>query len=132
MPIKADRYEFGVVDNETFSLSADSVAVSQYDAVKLVGEMEVAATDTAGETYLGVAVTDADPGEDVGVYLQGAHPANVANPDGSVTFGQNLIPSGNAGELRPPNTGGATGESDGPNRTLTAEDGDGLALLLLG
>ena len=130
MPIKADRYEL-VIDSQTYRLSPDSTAVNQYDAVKLVGEMEVAATDTAGEDYLGVVVTGGDPGEDVGVCRIGAHPANVANPDGTVTSDTNVIPSGNPGELRPPNTGGATGETAGPYQTQTAEDGDGLALLLL-
>lgn len=130
MPIKADRYE-SEIDSQTYRLSPDSPAVNQYDAVKLVGEMEVGATDTAGEDYLGVVVTGGDPGEDIGVCRSGAYPANVTNPDGTVTSDTYVVPSGNAGELRPPNTGGATGESDGPYQTQTDEDGDGLALLHL-
>lgn len=130
MAISAHRYHS---EKLTMTLRVDpaSEAVSKYDALKLTDEHTVAVTDTAGEDYHGVANADAEPNEDVGVVEIGRYPVNVANPDGTVAMNTYLVPSGNAGELRPANTGGATGESDGPFKTLTDEDGDGFALLHL-
>ena len=130
MGIKATRWEDNVL-TQTHRVADASAAVSKYDAVKLVGGQSVALTDTVGEAYYGIATGDADPGDDVPVALMGKFAANVANPDGVVAANTPVIPSGNPGELRPPNTGGATGEADGEYRTTTEEDGDGLATLLL-
>lgn len=133
MPIESHRYETFDVDAQTHSTPAAGADVAAGNAVKLTGEMQVEVTDTADEDIYGLAVTDATAGEDVGVYYQGCHPATVTNPDGAVTAGDYLTPSGSAtGILRPINSGAATGESrqeDGLFRAKTDEDADGTALV---
>ena len=132
MAIDAYRYAFDANSDVTFSSNSDGAAVSKYDAVKLTGEMQVEPTDTVAEDVYGVAVKGGDAGDDVGVAVHGAKPANVTNPDGAVAAGDVLTASGTAGTLRPINPGGATGESaqaDGVFKALTDEDDDGHALV---
>lgn len=98
------------------------------DAVKVTGDLTVSTVTTAGDDHDGVLTADADDGEKVVIALSGVIEATVATGTGSGSY---LTPDGTGG-FRGINTGGATGETAGPTRTLAlTSESDGKAYVRL-
>lgn len=72
-------------------------AIDQHDAVRLEGERQVAATDTADEEVWGIAMNSAEDGEELTVIQRGEYSANVSD---AAAVNDYLTASTTAGQLR--------------------------------
>lgn len=104
-----------------------SAAITQYDAVKLTGEREVAPVDTSDEEVWGIALMSAEPGEDVTVVQRGEYTAHVSS---AVSVPADLTASTTAGQLRA--VDGAAGETAQGLKAVEALPEDNRALVYVG
>lgn len=104
-------------------------AIDQYDAVRLEGERQVAATDTSDEEVIGIAMNSAADGEEITVVLRGMYTANVSD---AAVANDYLTASTTSGQLRTIDT--AAGETAQQKGYYLAEELDesGLGVVWFG
>jgi hypothetical protein len=120
MATNSEQY-ITTTDSPTFRAGS---AIEQYHALALTGDRTVEPiTDGTATEFVGVAKTSADAGDEVGVKDSNQHSVQVSD-DTEVSAPAHLVPSSTAGQLRPLNTGGATGETEADSLTMAVKDED--------